>query len=217
MILRLGHVRAALIVAPHPDDEVIGAFGLIRRLRAAGAALTVIVVTDGAASHPASERWPRARLIRERRRETLRAMRRLGVTRGGIRFLGLPDGRLPDGARACRDGLGRAARRVARLDLLVGPAIDDDHGDHRCVAEALRATRLPGARRLSFKVWPADCRARRGRALLLGPATRLAKRHAIRGYRTQTGLIADDPAGFAISGRQLAAFSRPRELFREAR
>lgn len=216
MRLRLGRVRAALIVAPHPDDEVIGAFGLIRRLLAAGAALRVIVVTDGAASHATSALWPRARLVRERRRETLRALRRLGVGAGAVRFLGLPDGRLPDCARECRRLLGRAARRIARLDLVVGPAGDDDHGDHRGVAEALRATRLTAARRLSYKVWPADGGAR-GAALVLDPATRLAKRHAIRSYRTQTGLIDDDPAGFAMSARQIAAFSRPRELFREVR
>ncbi len=41
---------------------------------------------------------------------------------------------------------------------------------------------------------------------------RLAKRHAIRRYRTQTGRITDDPHGFALTTGQIAAFSRPAEI-----
>ncbi|WP_443029636.1 PIG-L deacetylase family protein, partial [Sphingomonas sp. TX0522] len=37
------------MIAPHPDDEVIGAAGLIARLRRHGARVRVAVVTDGAA------------------------------------------------------------------------------------------------------------------------------------------------------------------------
>lgn len=46
---------------------------------------------------------------------------------------------------------------------------------------------------------------------------RLAKRFAIRGYRTQAGRITDDPAGFAMTRAQIAAFSGPVETFAEYR
>ena len=62
--VRLLHLRAALcpqiptatlgrvlIVAPHPDDEVIGCAGLIARLTASGNPPQVVILTQGEASH----------------------------------------------------------------------------------------------------------------------------------------------------------------------
>ncbi len=210
--LRIGRPGPALIVAPHPDDETIGAFGLIRALRRRGIAVRVIVVSDGAASHPASPRWPRRRLVAERRRETRRAMSRAGVAAGAIRFLGLPDGALPEAGCAA---LAAAVARIRRLGLTVGPCRDDAHPDHCAVAAAL--DRMPArGRRLSYRVWSdRPRRAGRGQALPLG--TVAAKRSAIRAYRSQCGAITDDPAGFAFSTRELAGFSHPVERFREER
>lgn len=217
MRLRLGCPRVALIVAPHADDETIGAFGLIRALRGAGTIVRVIVVTDGAASHPSSRLWPRDRLVRAREGETRRAMRRMGVARSAICFLRMPDGHLPLDAAACRQRLGAAVRRAGKLDMIVGPDRDDDHADHRQVAATLAALHLPGVRRLRFKVWPTGSRARRAASLILPPQLRDAKRLALRSYRTQCGLIRDDPRGFAMSHRQIAAFTRQQELFMEGR
>ena len=87
-------LRDVLVVAPHPDDEAIGAFGLMSALRRRGARLWVLVVSDGGASHPGSTAWPPARLVPERRRETRRAMATLGIPPSRVRFLGLPDGAL---------------------------------------------------------------------------------------------------------------------------
>ncbi len=210
MRLSLERVRVALIVAPHSDDEAIGAYGLIRALNVKGAVCHVLVVTDGAASHVASKRWPRERLVAERRRETLRTMRGIGIARGRVRFLGLPDGAMSRVSPSMLAVIDQAVRRTARLDLLVGPALDDDHEDHRVVARALRRTRLPGVRRLSYRVWPVPGKG--VWTLPLGPV-RGAKRMALRSYRTQCGRITDDPAGFAINIQQMAAFTRPFEIF----
>jgi LmbE family N-acetylglucosaminyl deacetylase len=105
----LEHVRRVLVVAPHPDDEAIGAWGLMDWLRARGAHIAVLVVSDGAASHPGSPSWPTARLVAERRRETLRALRRLGVVPPDIAFLGLADGALDRDPLLVRRVLGRHA------------------------------------------------------------------------------------------------------------
>ena len=217
MSLRLGRPRGVLVIAPHPDDETIGAWGLMARLRGRGAAVRVLVVTDGAASHPGSARWPRARLVRERRRETRRAMRAIGIGAGDVAFLGLPDGASADAAARARRGIGRAAARASRPLLLVTPVADDDHADHRTAAAAVAATRGAGIRRLAYRVWPAGTHPCAARALTLTAQQRLAKTRAIRGYRTQTGAITDDPAGFALSRAQIAAFSRAAEMFVEVR
>lgn len=209
---RLGRPPTALVVAPHPDDETIGAFGLIRALKAAGSEVRVLVVSDGAGSHRGSVRWPRRRLVAERRRETRRAMRRLGLHAGEIDFLGLPDGGLPDRPASAL----LPPRFTHGVALLVGPSEGDAHPDHVAVARAIRACRVP-ARRLAYHVWPAG---RRPRAFRAGPACRggtAAKRSAIRCYRTQTGMIRDDPAGFALSPGQIGIFARPIEYFAEAR
>lgn len=215
MRLRLGAPRAALVVAPHPDDEVIGAFGLILALRRAGTRVRVLVVTDGAASHPASAAWPHARLVRQRRRESLWALRRLGVTAMHVRFLALPDGGLADAGACALRRIAAEVRRTRRLDLVVGPTGDDDHADHRLVAAALAAAPAPRARRLAYPVWPQPQATGRRRRTALVPGGALGKRTAIGLHRTQCGAIVDDPEGFAISREQLRAFSRPWETFLE--
>ena len=47
----LAGVRSAVIVAAHPDDEVLGAGGLISMLAASCARLRLVAVTDGERSH----------------------------------------------------------------------------------------------------------------------------------------------------------------------
>ncbi|USU05298.1 PIG-L family deacetylase [Sphingomonadaceae bacterium OTU29LAMAA1] len=214
MRLPLAGVRHALIVAPHPDDEVIAAAALIAVLKARGSHVAVVIVSDGAASHPGSRRWPRGRLIAERRRESLRALRRLGVFAGDVRFLGLPDGAVHDHATTCRRRLRNIALAM-RADLIVGPAMTDSHPDHRAVARALRTVRS-ASRRLSYQVWPARGRERARTRYVRVPGGCMAKRSLIAVHRTQLGAIRDDPAGFSIAPHELAAFAHPVEAFVEA-
>ncbi len=216
-MLRPGCPRCVLIVAPHADDETIGAYVLMARTRRRGVAVRVLVVTDGHASHPASRRWPRRRLVRERQRETRRAVRRIGVCAGSIRFLGLPDGGLATHGAEVRRRIARAMACAPKPLLAVAPAAGDHHADHRVVAAAVSAARVPGVRRLAYPVWPAGTALRGARSLYLTTQERLAKRHAIRSYATQAGRITDDPGGFAMTPRQIAAFSRPAETFVELR
>lgn len=209
---RPGTPRRLLVIAPHPDDETIGAYALMMRMRRRGVAVQVVVVTDGAASHPSSVAWPRQRLVAERRRETRRVMRQIGVAAGAVTFLALADGRLHTQAAIARRRLAPAiAGRGATL--LVSPSQRDDHPDHRTVAACVAALRRPGLRTLAYPVWPAGKKVAGGVALYLSAQERLAKRRALRSYRTQTGRISDDPHGFAMTRRQIAAFTGTRELF----
>lgn len=208
------HARRALIVAPHPDDEAIGAWELMRRLLRSGARVDVLVVSDGGASHPASRAWPVPRLIAERRRETLRAMAALGVPPCRVRFLGLPDGGLPAAEPSLRRRLGHAVLGRAAPDLIVGPTAEDAHADHRAVAHALCHLPRRGERRIGYQVWPEGAaRALRGLAVPLDAGARATKRRVVRSYRTQAGRIADAEAGFAMTHRHLRAFVRPTERF----
>lgn len=211
MKVRPGRPRALLVVAPHPDDESIAAHGLVTRLARRGVRIAILVVSDGAASHPGSAAWPRRRLVRERQRETRQVMRRVGIDAGAVTFLGLPDGRLGDHVAAVRRAMVRAVRRLPTPLLALAPLDDDAHPDHRVVAAGARPS--PGASWWRYPVWPAGQRWPGSRTLSLTAQERLAKRHAIRRYRTQAGRITDDPTGFAMSRQQIAAFSRPQEIF----
>jgi LmbE family N-acetylglucosaminyl deacetylase len=205
--------RRVLVVAPHPDDEVIAAWGLMRRLLRAGARVEVLVATDGGASHPESRTWPRPRLVAERRRETRRALRALGIAPDRIGFLDLPDGSLLDSPDLVRAPLSRAVRRRRSPQLIVGPMPDDAHGDHRAVAHALAGSPRRGERRLGYRVWPEGAaRSLGGLVVPLGYSI-AAKRRAVRSYRTQSGRITDAVAGFAMTHRHLRAFAAPAERF----
>ena len=208
-------IRALLVVAPHPDDETIAAHGLIAQCRRRGVAVRVLIVSDGAGSHRHSPRWPRDRLVRERRRETRMAMHRIGVAAGSITVLDLPDGAVSAHVGTVRRAVSRALSALPKPVLALAPSPRDDHPDHRAVAAAARSE--PGVRWCAYPVWPAGQRLHGARVMPLTAQQRLAKRHAIRRYRTQTGRITDDPHGFALSTAQIAAFSRPYEILASMR
>lgn len=215
--LDLDAIARAHVVAPHPDDEAIGAFGLIAALRARGAIVTVSIVTDGGASHPDSRRWSRTRLTVARYAETRRVMRRAGVRRQDLRFLGYADGALGSAGRATERKLARDLARGPRPDLIVAPSVHDNHADHRAVARAVMRAWSASTPRLSYLVWPriAPHRPRpRGREYRLKLTRRAAmKRAALRLYRSQIEHQDDEPRSFYLTRAMLRRFGHPVERF----
>jgi LmbE family N-acetylglucosaminyl deacetylase len=81
-----GERAELLVVAPHPDDELLMAGPLVADARAKGEHVVIAVVTNGDARCKVSG------YVREA--ETLAAMEKLGVPRADVHFLGYPDGAL---------------------------------------------------------------------------------------------------------------------------
>lgn len=90
-----------LIVAPHPDDEVLACAGSILAARRAGAEVFVIWVTSGDAfewdevllsRHPVVNKKEMAMLGLRRMAEAREAVTGLGIPRTNCFFLGYPDG-----------------------------------------------------------------------------------------------------------------------------
>jgi LmbE family N-acetylglucosaminyl deacetylase len=89
-----------LVIAPHPDDEVLGAGGLMQRVHATGGAVRVVYLTDGE-GYPEGVRQedhiqtptPQDYLGygKQRRREARAALVRLGLADAFQTFLGFPD------------------------------------------------------------------------------------------------------------------------------
>jgi len=182
-----------VIVAPHPDDEILACGGLLQAAAAQGLAHLLVAVTDGEASHPGSQAWPPPRLRLERPRETLAALACLGIGEPAVLRLGFADG----GVAAVEDAL--AARLAAILqpgDLVVTTWRYDAHPDHEACAHACTsATAACGATLFETPVWgwhwsaPGDgaMPLAQARKLALTPAMLARKRAALMCFHSQTG------------------------------
>lgn len=92
-----------LIFSPHPDDATLCCAGLIQQSLAQGKTVHVVDITDGDGfleaaqalfGSTSSANMKHLGIIR--RKEEVRAMSLLGLSRGNITFLGYPDGWLPE-------------------------------------------------------------------------------------------------------------------------
>ncbi|VCU70440.1 1D-myo-inositol 2-acetamido-2-deoxy-alpha-D-glucopyranoside deacetylase [Pigmentiphaga humi] len=194
-----GLVRAGAalhVVAPHPDDEILGCAGIMRQVSRLGIAVQVWAVTDGEASHPGSPRWPADSLARARTRESEQALRRLGIDARRER-LGLPDGGVATHETELAATLGA---RLQPGDTVIAPWRLDGHPDHEAVARAcLRASKIRACRLLEVPIWgwhwaePANGGFpwRRAAAIALDAADRQAKADAIQAFRSQLEPDAD--------------------------
>lgn len=223
---RLGR-GGLVVIAPHPDDESLGCGGLIAEARAEERPTRVVIVTDGAGSHPASASYPQDRLRSLREGEARAAVGELGLDPDrDLLFLRLPDRFAPSdgpGAEKAIDAIVGCANEVG-ADALFVTWRHDPHCDHQAAYRIARAVqdRISHLRLYEYSVW--------GSAL--PPATpieepfggfriRIAnhlekKRRAIAAHRSQvTDLIKDDPSAFRLSAEDLARFDRPYEIFFE--
>ncbi|MCX5869809.1 MAG: PIG-L family deacetylase [Deltaproteobacteria bacterium] len=84
-----------MIIAPHPDDEVLGCGGLIAQASRKGVNVEVIILTGGGASHDNCCGISQEEVKRERRNLTKEALKTLGLNSNKITFLDWEDGKLP--------------------------------------------------------------------------------------------------------------------------
>lgn len=216
--------RVPLVLAPHPDDESLGCGGLLAASVAAGLEPSVLVVTDGSASHPGSAQFPPARLAAVRQEEAIAAVAALGLGAERIGFLGVPDSRAPhDGPKFEAAVAEVAAAAAARgTGVLLAPWRHDPHRDHVAVHRiAAEVARRSGLGHLAYPVWGMTLPKE---ASLQGPEPcgwRLdvrqwlpAKRMAVQAHRTQMGeVVRDNPGRFTLPQALLEAMLGPYEVF----
>ena len=213
-----------LVVAPHPDDESLGCGGMIAEAGKLGGRVHIVVVTDGARSHPQSRTHPKDRLRSIRRSETIEAASVLGVPAGEVSFLDVPDGHAPRSgaaARAIGQRLASLARGISAKTIFTSWDFDS-HPDHAATyAYACFAAEKLGMPLFSYPVWawmlPPDTIVPniqlKGFSLDIG-ASMATKRAAVLRHRSQTtAMIADDPTGFTLSDEHLNAMITSREFF----
>jgi N-acetylglucosamine malate deacetylase 1 len=137
--------RRILILAPHPDDEVVACGVAARRARAEGAEIFVLFLTTGVPPREVLWRWQRGRYearIMRRRDEALAAATMLGVAPAG--FLDTPSRRLLshlDEAAAATDRA-LAETRASELWVTAFEGAHQDHDAANAIAAGFRG-RLP--------------------------------------------------------------------------
>lgn len=124
--------QRVLIFAPHPDDEIFGCGGAACLYQEQGAEVRAVVLTDGAANAPASER---PLIFATRQAETNAALAQLNIA--PAIFWGLPD-------RGISAAPGLPARMAELLetqafDVIFTPSLSEIHPDHKACTHALMA------------------------------------------------------------------------------
>jgi LmbE family N-acetylglucosaminyl deacetylase len=220
--------RPFIVVAPHPDDESLACGGLIADACRQGSRAKVVIVSDGAGSHPNSKAYPPDRLRSLREGEARRAGAELGLKPDDMIFLGLPDRFVPCEGEEAECAIGAIVDCVREIDAksLFVSWRHDPHCDHEASYRIAREVqrRVGEVRLFEYVVWgrtlPPSTEVdpiRSGFRIGIDQEASEKKWRAIAAHRSQTSdLIDDDPAGFRFTQIDLAHFVLPYEFFLES-
>lgn len=201
-----------VVVAAHPDDESLAVGGLVAELAARGNPPEVVVLTDGAASHPGSPTLSPADLAVRRADEVRTAVAVLSPA-SPVTSLGHPDGGLREARAAVEDDL-RRVLGTGPVDTLVVPWRGDGHRDHRVAGEIGAALAdETGARLVEYPLWmwqwatPHDPRVPWDlmRVVDLADASVVRRHRAVAAHRSQVHPLSDDPRDAAVVHPDLVA------------
>lgn len=185
----------AVILAPHPGDEVGACGGLLQLLSNLEQPMLLISVTDGSLGHPGSPLWTDERLRAQRPhpQESVDALHRLGVPLHGLQWVrgGFPEKALAEHEAQLVDFLGRYLRPG---DVVFSTWRKDGDSDHDTVGRAgAQAAENVGVVFIELPVWAWHWPVRehnkipwhRARKLRLDVWTTARKRHAMHAYASQ--------------------------------
>lgn len=128
-------MNIVLVIAPHPDDEVLGCGGSMARHVAQGDQVYVLVVSRGAPSLFADA------VIEETRAELVQAHKIIGVT--SVEFLDFPAPQLDTiSMHIIADAISKVIRRLTP-NILYIPHRGDIHSDHKIVCDAALVAARP--------------------------------------------------------------------------
>jgi N-acetylglucosamine malate deacetylase 1 len=140
-----------LVIAPHPDDEVIGCGGAIRLRVERGERVSVVFLTSGELG---LKHLPREQAWTTREAEARKAAKILGLAK--LHFLRQPDWMLGDHAAAAARALQPVLKKV-RPDVIYLPHPNDGHPDHQATLPILQAALKGGHGRkpelLAYEIW----------------------------------------------------------------
>lgn len=154
-----------LVIAPHPDDEVLGCGGTIAKLAAGGHDIRIAYLTSGESG---SDSIPEAQLGPMREDEARAAISALGADPANLVFLHIADGMISPHDHVQVAAIIRLLRQI-RPALLYLPHAADGSFDHQAAHQlVVRAAAMAGSRNfpglggphwvptvLGYEVWAA--------------------------------------------------------------
>ncbi len=212
-----------VVLAAHPDDETLGAGGLIHTASRAGWRVQVISGTAGEGSHPQSPTHTPQLLAQVRESELTEAIARL-APRADVSCLGLPDGSLADHVEDLAAALVAAIGVEGEDVLLCAPWRGDGHPDHEAagLAAVIAASRTD-ARLVEYPVWlwhwgdEDDVPWSSAHRLQLDQQSQAAKSSAIAAHASQVRPLSSEPGDeVLLDATLLEHFGRGAEIFFEA-
>jgi len=199
-----------VVVAPHPDDETLGAGGLIYSRARQRHPVLIVVLTDGERS-----RDDIAQLGQVRSGEVHEASRILGEDQVRLLRLGLPEGQLKQHMAEVVDAL---TDLVTHNSTLLAPFAQDGHPDHEAAAYACaRVARKHSLTLLQYPVWawhhhrPQHLDLSRACRFELSARAQRAKLRALACFKKSQ--IEPKPGGASIPKHVLKYFARSFEVF----
>jgi LmbE family N-acetylglucosaminyl deacetylase len=137
------YAESAIVFAPHEDDETLACGGTIVRKKQAGAAVKIVFLTDGRASHAHMMDWQKLSAMRQQ--EAINAAQVLGVAEEDVTFLGFPDNDLVSHESAAIEQVIAILEKEAPQQIFIPyhrePLFIRDHrATYDIVSEAARRT-----------------------------------------------------------------------------
>ncbi len=119
-----------LIVAAHPDDEVLGAGGTIAKYAMSGAEVKLLIVTDGSTSQY-RDNPNLCKILTEKKAETMRAADTLGISE--VIYGGMPDMKLDVTEHINVNQVIEAVIDQFQPNIVFTQFYGDINMDHQCV------------------------------------------------------------------------------------
>lgn len=218
--VQLFRSKRVVIVAPHPDDEVLGCGGLMQQLVEENCRIIILAATNGTQSHPHSTKYSQAQLNDLRPQETLDALNSLGVSDHSERIaLNLMDGQIHLQTEQLKQALSRI---VQPEDILICSYAFDGHPDHEAVGKTVQAfAKAHQLMCLHVLIWawhwaePLDPRIdwSKAKAYTLTEQQLIKKHQSVMQFKTQ--LEADESTGNSavLSSSAISRLLMPYEVY----
>jgi LmbE family N-acetylglucosaminyl deacetylase len=223
-MIEFSEIDRVLFFAPHPDDEALGAAGLLQRAARSGARVRLVFATNGDdnawAQRYVERRWyiaecDRLRWGELRAREARDAVGAMGLGRQAqLRFLNLRDQKITSLLRNVPARLSAILREEIdrfKPTVIIAPSIYDAHPDHSALSVAivlaLERTEHPSTRCYYYIIHrPRQMPQLLVRGLCLTDEELDRKRSAIDCHRSQLHLFPE----------RFTRFAQPAEIYYES-